>query len=279
MPVLLRRGHAGNFSDELLSQHVLCANMAVQCMTPAQIHKLLVGEPGAEDVNLLCCMVTDLASEDGSPLWCAAVTPNSQICSSDETLIVPMSAQWVRGALLRGIAGFKYLEFPENSMLRKLICAHRSARGAEPAHSIATLGCNTPEVACVQTTHALLAVHVPPRPCPYKRLSCYNSVGICPKEQWWWSELPAEIQSAIVHSCLTNGGDARSLRVVCRAFRAVVDKEVNAVKKLLVAAVGAADACRADSVGKAAARMGLRPVHMYETGSVRGLGRVRACAS
>lgn len=281
MPVVLRRGHAGNFSDELLSQHVLCPNMAVQSMTPAQIHALLMGEPDAEDVSLLCCMVTDLASEDGSPLWCAAVTPNSHICSSDEMLVVPLSAQWVRGALLRAISAFKKLEFPENSMLRKLIAAHRSARGAHPAHSLATLQCNTPKVACVRTLHALLAVHAPPRLCPAKRFSRFDSAaaGICCKKQRWWSELPPDLQTTIVHFCVTDGGDYRSLRAVCRAFRFVVDKQVGVVKKLLVAAVSEVDARRAHSVGMAAAKMGLRPVHLFAMDGASARGRVRACAS
>lgn len=301
MPVVLRRGYAGNFSDELLGRHVLCSNIAVQCMTPAQIHALLMGDPDAEDVSLLCCMVTDLASEDGSPLWCAAVTATYQICSSDEMLVVPLSAQWVRGALLRAISSYKTLEFPENNMLRRLISAHRSARNAEPVCSIAMLEpeCNTPwpNVACVRTLHALLAVHAPPELCPRPSASA-RAPGSSPClehtwvqaaaaaaaagrriDQWVWDELPLDLQTTIVHCCVTNGGDSRSLRAVCRAFRAVVDEEVGAVRNMLISAVRNVDARRAHSVGMAAAKMGLRPVHMFALDHAGMRGCVRACVS
>ena len=264
------------YSDALLEQRVLCRNMAVQSMTPTEIHALLMAKPHAADVSLLCCMVTDLAAEDGSPLWCAAVTANVEVCSTDETLIVPLSSQWVRSALLCAISDFASLEFPENAMLRRLIAAHRSARCLDRQHSLSNLECNTPKIDCVRTMHALLAVHAPENGSLNKRLSRFRLSEARPvaHESWWL--IPSEIQAVIVRECLWSGGDARTLRQVCSAFREVVDEEIGLVKQELISAVAGVDARSVNVVGTRAANMGLRPVAMLASETVCGWRRVWA---
>lgn len=278
MPVVLRRGYAGTYSEALLEQRVLCRNMAVQSMSPTEIHALLMGEPHATDVSLLCCMVTDLAAEDGSPLWCAAVTANAEVCSADETLIVPLSSQWVRSALLCGISDFWSLEFPENAMLRRLIAAHRSARFLERQHSLSTLECNTPKIDCVRTMHALLAVHAPEKSIAKKRMGLFEPPDTTPRlaANAPWALLPPEIQTTIVCECLSIGGDVRTLRQVCRTFRDVVVEEIGLVKQKLISAVADVDARSVNVVGTRAASMGLRPVHMLASETMCGWRRVRA---
>ena len=265
MPLLLLRGCPLVLSDAERLKHSYCTEVAVQSLNTSQIDDLMCGRR-CKELSYLCWSVTNLEYH-GGPMWLAAVTPHNHLCSSDETILVPLSLNIVRTALLDALMQRTGLPFPEAGVLRKLIAAQSCGR-VEELVSVHALGLRPPQsVPCQRTCAALLSAHVP---CSSQSTSATAKRGQSSLAQCFeFNKLSEDVQMLIIFLCVCEpeGVHMSALALVNKLFASVVWRSKTAFAELLRAAVQQGDAHGMAGWARAVAHRGMYPSKVMKLSS------------